>query len=165
MNLIIRLANVDDEHNLSKLISKFREELLGLKRVELNVCVEESKLEFKEYMNKSYPIFVAINENNDLLGYLVCKVEDNIVWAESLFVLEEHRRSNIASKLYDRAEELAKSLGEDQVYNWIHPNNHNIIKFLSKRGYNVLNLIEVRKASLNENLNEHINVGEYQYKY
>ena len=32
-------------------------------------------------------------------------------------------------------EELAREHGEDQVYNWVHPNNHRIISFLAKRGY------------------------------
>ena len=88
-----------------------------------------------------------------------------MVWAEFLFVLSEYRRKGIASKLYDKAEELANELGEEQVYNWVHPNNHKIISFLSKRGYNVLNLIEIRKPSANEKLMERIRVGEYEYKY
>lgn len=163
--MIIRLANIEDENRVSILIARFRIDLNDLKGIESDINIEESKMEFREYMDKGYPIFVAENENKDLVGYLVCRTEDDVIWAESLFVASEGRRTGIASKLYDKAEELAKKLGEDQVYNWIHPNNHKIISFLSKRGYNVLNLIEIRKPSLNEKLIEKITVGEHKYSY
>lgn len=163
--MIIRLANFRDEDKISVLIAKFRVELRGLKEVESNINIEESRMEFREYIDKGYPIFIAEDKNKDLVGYLVCRTEDDIVWAESLYVLSEHRRKGIASKLYDKAEGLANELGEDQVYNWVHPNNHKIISFLSKRGYNVLNLIEIRKPSVNEKLVEKITVGEHRYNY
>lgn len=60
---------------------------------------------------------------------------------------------------------MAKRLGGDTVYNWVHPNNDKIIPFLLKRGYNVLNLIEIRKPSGNEFLTQKINVGKYEYNY
>ncbi|MDR7855152.1 GNAT family N-acetyltransferase [Tissierella sp.] len=163
--MIIRLANIKDEDKIAMLIARFRIELKGLRGIDSDINIEESKMEFREYMDKGYLIFVAENGNKDLIGYLVCMIEDDVVWAESLFVASECRRAGIASRLYDKAEELAKKLGEDQVYNWIHPNNHGIISFLSKRGYNVLNLIEVRKPSINEKLIEKIRVGEHEYSY
>lgn len=163
--MIIRLANSKDEDKISVLIAKFRVELRGLKAVESDINIKESKMEFKEYVAKEYPIFVAEEEHKDLIGYLVCRIEDDVVWAESLYVLSEHRRKGVASELYGKAEELAKELGEDQVYNWVHPNNHKIISFLSERGYDVLNLIEIRKPSVNEKLIRKITVGEHQYNY
>jgi len=55
--------------------------------------------------------------------------------------------------------------GEDQVYNWVHPDNHKIIAFSAKRGYNVLNLIELRKPHPGEKLCQRIRVGEHEYNY
>ena len=163
--MIKTLADSADENQISVLIAKFRVELRGLKDVESDINIEESRMEFREYMDKEYAIFVAEDKNKNLMGYLVCRTEDDVVWAESLYVLSEHRRKGVASELYGKAEELAKELGEDQVYNWVHPNNHKIISFLSKRGYNVLNLIEIRKPSGNELLTQKINVGKYEYNY
>jgi hypothetical protein len=39
-------------------------------------------------------------------------------------------------------------LGGDTLYNWVLPNNYRSIPFLKKHGYDVLNLIEVRKRLL-----------------
>ena len=39
------------------------------------------------------------------------------------------------------------------------------IPFLKKRGYNVLNLIEIRKKRPNEKFTQRINVGNYEFNY
>ncbi len=61
-------------------------------------------------MDYKYPIFVAEVEENIIAGYLVCKVCEDIVWAESLYVLPEYRRRGIASLLFNEAEKLSKNL-------------------------------------------------------
>ncbi|MDF2880809.1 MAG: family N-acetyltransferase [Clostridiaceae bacterium] len=161
----IRSAEIDDEEKISILIAQFRVDLKKLKGITSTPKIEQAKEEFKEYLEAQYPIYVAEDNNKEMLGYLVCRIEDSIVWAESLFVSRDSRRKGIASKLYDMAEAVAKELGSSTVYNWVHPNNDNIIPFLSKRGYNVLNLIEIRKPWENEKLTKKITVGKYEYNY
>ena len=51
------------------------------------------------------------------------------------------------------------------VYNYVHPNNHHMIDFLRKRGYTVLNLIEIRKPYQGEQLSQTIQVGERKFDY
>jgi hypothetical protein len=46
---------------------------------------------------------------------------------------------------FDHVEEISLKLGNDQLYIWVHPDNHRMLKFLKKKGYDVLNLIEVKK--------------------
>ena len=163
MNL--RLANTDDEEKISRLIAQFRVDLKQLKGIKSTPNIEQAKEEFKEYIEAKYSIFVAEETNKELLGYIVCRIDNGIVWAESLFVSYDARRNGIASKLYEKAEKIAKELGESTVYNWVHPNNDKMITFLSKKGYNVLNLIEIRKPWENEVLTQKINVGKYEYNY
>jgi len=162
--LKIRIAKLDDEKQIAKLIAMFRCELKSLKGIEANLNITGAQDEFKEYMNAKYPIFVAANGNN-LIGYLVCKIENGVVWAEYLFVEKKYRRCKVATKLYKKAEKLAESLGNDTVYNWVHPNNDKMINFLSNIGYNVLNLIEIRKAYKDEKLNRIINIDKHDYLY
>ena len=96
---------------------------------------------------------------------MVCRIDNSVVWVESLFVTNSARKNGIASKLYKKAENIAKKLGSTTVFNWVHPNNDKMITFLSKMGYNVLNLIEIRKPWENEILNQKISVGNHEYNY
>jgi GNAT superfamily N-acetyltransferase len=99
------------------------------------------------------------------VGYLVCRVVGDVVWAESLYVLPAYRRQGIASTLYAEAEKLALALGSDAPYNWVHPNNDPIIQFLQRRGYDVLNLIELRRPRSGEKPSRVICVGEHKFNY
>lgn len=93
------------------------------------------------------------------------RIESEVVWVESIFVREEYRRQGVAAALHGKAEEIAASYGNDTVYNYVHPNNHRMIEFLRKRGYTVLNLIEIRKPYQNEKLTQTITVGEHEFDY
>lgn len=79
--------------------------------------------------------------------------------------MPDYRRQGIATSLFKKAEELGKNLGSETIYNWVHPNNHKIIKFLKKQGYDVLNLIEIRKKISNEKLTEKIKINEHEFNY
>ncbi len=163
--MIIRLARIEDEEKIARLIAEFRVELKQLKGIKSTPKIDQAKEEFREYIDAKYPIFVAEDNCKELLGYIVCKIDGNVVWAESLFVSNSARRKGIASKLYKEVEKIANQLGGDTVFNWVHPNNDKIIAFLSKMGYDVLNLIEIRKPRENEVLTEKISVGNHEFDY
>jgi hypothetical protein len=46
-----------------------------------------------------------------------------------------------------------------------HPNNHVVISLLEKRGYKVLNLIEIRGPRKGERLGSRIQVGAHKFDY
>ncbi len=46
--------------------------------------------------------------------------------------------------LFNKAEEI--------VYNFVHPNNKNMIRFFRAKGYTILNMIEIRKPYEGEKL-------------
>ena len=131
------------------------------KKIDLNAANEE----LSYYLKNEFPIFLAINEKEEILGFTICRVDENVVWDELLFVIPEERRKGIASALFKRAEQVAIDLGGDTLYNWVHPNNERSIPFLKKQGYDVLNMIEIRKKYSNEKLTQRIKVGKYEYKY
>lgn len=161
----IRLFENLDKNNMIILIGKFRVRLSKLKGIEKKPDLNSAREELEFYIKKKYPIYIAEDKNNRIIGYHVCRVEDNIVWSESLYVTPKMRRKGIGSKLYEEAEKLVEKLGSETVYNWVHPNNDMSIPFLKKRGYNVLNLIEIRKKRLHEKLTQKINVGKYDFNY
>jgi len=161
----IRSYEVRDREDLINLIAKFRVRLAELKAIDKEINLKDAEEELDYYLNKKFPIFIAEDLDGILIGYHVCRVEDDVVWSESLYVLPEMRRKGIGSALYEKGENLVEQLGGETLYNWVHPNNDISIPFLKKRGYDVLNLIEVRKKRANEKFTQVINVGKHKFNY
>ncbi len=153
------------ETQLIALIAKNRIALAELRKREKQLDMDAAREELNYYLNKDFPIFLAVSENQDLIGFTVCRVDEEIVWDELLFVIPEERRKGVGSALFKRAEEFAKELGGYTLYNWVLPNNYRSIPFLKKHGYEVLNLIEVRKRLPNETLTQKIKIGKFEYDY
>ena len=163
--MIIRQCKQSDEEELAHLIGEFRVDLAELKGSKQEIDFKAAQEELEFYKIKKYPIFVAEGDKGKLLGFHVCKIQDKVIWSESLYVNPEARRKGIASALYEKAEQIAEEIGCDTVYNWVHPNNFRSIPFLKKKGYTVLNLIEVCKRRPNEIITQKIKVGKYEFDY
>ena len=159
---LITITEVNDA--LAEMVALFRVELRSYKGIVSKPNIEAGHEEMKEYLSAKFPAFAALVDG-EYAGYVVCRVDSEVVWVESIFVKEEYRRHGIASALHSKAEEIAAYYGDDTVYNYVHPNNHRMIEFLRKRGYTVLNLIEIRKPYKSEKLTQTITVGEHEFDY
>ena len=158
----IRIIQANDE--IAEMVALFRVELRSYKGIESKPNLEAGREEMEEYLSAGFPVFAAVVDGK-YAGYVVCRVDSEVVWVESIFVKEEYRRQGVATALHGKAEELASVYGEETVYNYVHPNNHRMIAFLRSRGYTVLNLIEIRKPYRNEKLTQTIQVGEHEFDY
>ena len=159
---IIKITQATD--NLAQMVALFRVELRSYKGIVSKPNVDAGREEMEEYLAAGFPVFAAIVDG-EYAGYVVCRVDSEVVWVESIFVKDEYRRQGIASALHSKAEEIAAFSGDDTVYNYVHPNNHRMIAFLRKRGYTVLNLIEIRKPYQGEQPTQTICVGEHEFDY
>ena len=159
---IIKITQATDD--LAQMVALFRVELRSYKGITSKPNVEAGREEMEEYLAAGFPVFAAMVDGQHA-GFLVCRVDSEVVWVESIFVKEEYRRHGVASALHSKAEEIAASYGEETVYNYVHPNNHRMIAFLRKRGYTVLNLIEIRKPYNGEKLTQKICVGKHEFDY
>ena len=159
---LVEIRQVNDA--LAEMVALFRVELRSYKGIASKPNVEDGREEMKEYLLAGFPVFAA-TVHGEYAGYVVCRIESEVVWVESIFVREEYRRQGAVAALHGKAEEIAASYGNDTVYNYVHPNNHRMIEFLGKRGYTVLNLIEIRKPYQNEKLTQTITVGEHEFDY
>ena len=159
---ILEIMQANDA--LAEMVALFRVELRSYKGITSKPNVEAGREEMEEYLSAKFPVYAAVLEG-EYAGYVVCRVDSEVVWVESIFVKEEYRCRGIAAALHSKAEKLAASYGDDTVYNYVHPNNHRMIEFLRKRGYTVLNLIEIRKPYKGEKLSQTIKVGKHEFDY
>ena len=159
---IVKITRVTDV--FAEMVASFRVELRSYKGIVSKPNLDAGREEMEEYLAAGFPVFAAIVDG-EYAGYVVCRVDSEVVWVESIFVKEEYRRHGVATALHRKAEEIAASYGDDTVYNYVHPNNHSMIEFLRKRGFTVLNLIEIRKPYKGEKLTQTITVGEHEFDY
>ena len=147
-----------------ELIAEFRVALAVVRGKDRDPDLAEAKEELATYLEVGYPIYIAETKTGDLVGYLVCRVDGEVVWAESLYVDSKWRRQGVGSILYAQAEKLTQALGCEWPYNWVDPDNHAIIHFLGRRGYDILNLVELRKPREGEVLTQRVRVGSHQFR-
>lgn len=153
-----------DAERIAPLVAGFRTELKAPKGLRAKPDPEAAKEEILEYVQARWPCFAAVMDETPI-GYVVCRAEAPAVWVESIYVLPEFRRKGAAAALFAKAEEIAVAYGENTVYNHVHPNNEKMISFLRKRGYTVLNLVEIRKPWPDEVCAQKICVGENEFDY
>ena len=162
MNLIRIEKN--DADRLAPLVADFRVTLNGYRGIASPPRVEAAREEIMELLGAGFPIY-AVEEGGALAGYMVCRIDAPCLWVEHLFVREAYRCRGAATLLFEKAEEIARFMGEDTVYNFVHPNNLGMIGFLRSKGYTVLNMIEIRKPYPGETLTTTIPVGDAVFDY
>ena len=153
-----------DADRLAPLVAAFRVTLDGYRGIVSAPKIEAAREEIVEFLDAGMPVF-AVEAEGELAGYTVCRIDEPCLWVEHLFVRDDYRRRGIGTLLFEKAEELARSMGEDTVFNFVHPNNRGMIDFLRTKGYTVLNMIEIRKPYKGEQLTATIPVGDAVFDY
>ena len=148
----------------AELVSLFRVTLREFKGIKSEPDIDSAREELDSFMHDGmFQIYVCL-DNEDVVGYINLKI-DGPIWVEQIFVREDYRRKGVGTLLYEKAESISNNLGEDTMYNYVHPNNDKMINFLKSKGYTVLNLIEIRKPWKKENLNEKIKIRNNTFDY
>ena len=160
---LIRIKT-EDAGRVAPLAADFRVTLNGYRGIASQPRVEAAREEIGEFLDAGFPVFAA-EDDGELAGYMVCRIDAPCLWVEHLYVREDCRRKGVATLLFEQAEALAASMGEDTVYNFVHPNNLGMIAFLRSKGYTVLNMIEIRKPYPGERLTTAIPVGDAVFDY
>lgn len=169
MNFKITIYTSELSHNqkdqLINLFALFRQTLRLLKSKNAPLDLQGAKEEVNYYIENKFPLILAFDSLNNLIGFILLKEDHGIIWVEYLYVLPKWRRNGVASALFHKAEEFMQKFDQETLYLYIHPNNHKMIQFLDRLNYNVLNLIEIRKKRKEETLNSSIQVGEHNFRY
>ncbi|MBQ1477440.1 MAG: GNAT family N-acetyltransferase [Erysipelotrichaceae bacterium] len=156
--------NEDNLYNLAYLAVDFRKTLSSLKNQKPSYDVDDAIEELREDLRMGDRYF-AVTDNGRYVGYASCRIQNDVVWLSSLYVRPENRRKGIGKLLLEKAEAIAEEYGNDTLYMYVHPNNELMIPFLASQGYDVLNLIEIRKAHREEEPSSTYSIGDHTYKY
>ncbi|MBR7041614.1 MAG: GNAT family N-acetyltransferase [Clostridia bacterium] len=160
---LVRINETTSEQ-IVPLISRFRAELRALRGIASEPDLGQAREEISEFLEKGYPVYAAM-AGGEAAGYVVCRIDAPCLWVEHIFVSEDYRRKGAAGLLFGKAEELAREMGEDTVYNFVHPNNEGMIAFLRSKGYTVLNMIEIRRPCAGEKLTGSVHVDANTFDY
>jgi ribosomal protein S18 acetylase RimI-like enzyme len=161
----IRLAEPRDHEPLIPLIAEFRVTMCRFRGSAPPPDLETAEETLLSYGQANHHLYVAESEERSLVAFMICRTKESRVSVDALYVMAEYRRQGIGNLLYDRAEELALTLGDEPITNWVHPNNDRFIAFLRKRGYLVLSQIELRRPRSGEGPLSQIKVGKNIFEY
>ena len=84
---LVEIRQVNDA--LAEMVALFRVELRSYKGIASKPNVEDGREEMKEYLLAGFPVFAA-TVHGEYAGYVVCRIESEVVWVESIFVREEY---------------------------------------------------------------------------
>ncbi|MDI3503850.1 MAG: hypothetical protein PWP64_786 [Candidatus Cloacimonadota bacterium] len=153
-----------DRSALMPMIKAFRKELALLKNRALELSDEDAAQELADFLRAGFKLQLAFY-NNACAGFLAMHTMDEVWWVDTLFVKPEFRRKGIAKALIEKAEQELAEAGPDSLFFWVHPNNAPMLSFLKSCGYDVLNLVEVRKAWKNEKFSRAYHFDEQSLNY
>ena len=96
------------------------------------------------FTNDETPVFLAVDENDEMMGYVFCIIQDppfstNMVQFKTLFiddfgVVEKHRGRHIATKMFEFIKEEAKRRGCYDVTLNVWEGNDSARKFYENMG-------------------------------
>lgn len=92
---LVEIRQVNDA--LAEMVALFRVELRSYKGIASKPNVEDGREEMKEYLLAGFPVFAA-TVHGEYAGYVVCRIESEVVWVESIFVREEYRRQGVCCR-------------------------------------------------------------------
>jgi ribosomal protein S18 acetylase RimI-like enzyme len=161
----VRAPEALDHDELIQLIAEFRVTMCRFRGSAPPLDLAAAERELRSYDSEQYHVYLAESEEGAIVAFMICRTLGACVSVDALFVLPVHRRQGVGNLLYDKAELLAKELGDEPITNWVHPNNDRFIAFLRRRGYMVLSQIELRQPHAGEGPLQQIKVGKNIFEY
>ena len=146
MELEIREATEDDISELAKLVCEFWKEHTQLLGGEEEFTLEDCEKEARKYItmeNAGY--FLAIGSDGKIVGFRRWELHDDFYWTRELYVVPEMRRKGVARALIRHFENWLLEKGQKIACISCIPHNIAMIMLARSEGYEILNMIEMRK--------------------
>ena len=148
----IRKAEVKDIPSLILLLKEVLAVHAEIRPDIFSSTTKYNEADIKEILkNDKKPIYVAVNDEDKVLGYLFLELKDNkeasnqkfrtTLYIDDICVAKEHRREGIGEALFNFAKELAISLKCDDITLNVWSGNEAALKFYTKHGFKERNAI------------------------
>ena len=147
MDVTIRKAQVSDNKDVLRLLKQIAElHHIGRPDIFKGNTKKYSKHEFSKILkDKNKPVFVAVDENDNVLGYVFCIVinyknhavfnDYHSLYIDDFCVDESMRGQNIGKKLFEAIKIYTKEIGVYNIDLTVWEFNEGAIKFYEKCGF------------------------------
>jgi ribosomal protein S18 acetylase RimI-like enzyme len=147
MEVTIRKAKISDNANVLRLLKQIAElHHLGRPDIFKSNTKKYSKEDFAEILkDENKPVFVAVDENDNILGYVFCMVinykgpavfnDYHSLYIDDFCVDERMRGQNIGKKLFNAVKIYAKEIGVYNIDLNVWEFNKGAINFYEKCGF------------------------------
>ncbi len=143
--VIIRPYDVKDFAPLCKLVAEFftiHRRFTGSGPVppeEAAIIIQQDMLRDESYILVAEPV-----KGGEIVGFCRYEKREGAFFGREIMVTENWRIRGIGTQLLRAVEEELKKLDETNLYLSIVPRNIEALQFFVRRGYNILNTIELR---------------------
>ena len=161
--IVIRLYEPEDHNQVAELLADFYYAMWRMKGRRQARNLESAIQDLSVRLNRKETVFVAA-VGDEIAGIQIAAAEP-IHRLECVFVSERFRRMGLARQLLDAAERKFEISENESFYVNVHPNNRGIIELLRSKGYDVLNLLEIRKRWPDERKYRQVRIMGQDYLY
>jgi GNAT superfamily N-acetyltransferase len=99
------------------------------------------------YFDKGHPFWIAINDNDEVIGCIGTKNDENgNLFLSHLFVRHDLKRQGIGSKLLEVAENSAKERGYTEIHTHLGKTYLESHAFYPKKGYSEYQELYMKKT-------------------
>ncbi len=146
MKVKILEATKDHILALSHLVHAFWNEHASLLGRKSSVTLKDAEREVRKYLemeNAGY--FIAVDNGEKIVGFRRWELHEDFYWTRELYVIPEMRMKGVARALIRHFEKWVLERGQDIACISCIPHNVAMIMLARSEGYDILNMIEMRK--------------------
>ena len=147
MAIVIREALRDDMDNLARLLLAFTNEHSQMIGGKGSFTLDQAIEEVKENLHRQDSgYFIALDSSsNQLVGFRRWELHDGFYFTRELYVIPDMRRQGVAKELVRHFEQWVLGKAQDIACISCTPHNVAMMRLARSEGYEILNMIEMRK--------------------
>ncbi len=152
-SVIIRAYDVKDFVSLTNLVAEFFTYHLQLNGRGPLPPEEAATIIPQDMLQESSHILVAeTTEGKTVVGFCRVELHEGAYFLRELGVTENWQIRGVGTALLRAAEDYIREAGETNLYLSVVPRNINAVRFFVRRGYDILNTMELRTTVAEEKI-------------